>query len=450
MNGQAAAGEPGKRKGSRAMGERTGWKKRFAAVMLGLTVVCLAAASLFWGCTRRKKEPVQEPVTLTLVYAYQNAQWNQGIQTIAEKFQQQYPDIRLEVQVQYEDKVYEDVLAKLQARGQMGDIIQLKTPERYAREGLLAPIEEEVAGLLENTSLYQETVYGVEALGSTSGILYNKDLFEAYGLQEPKTYGEFLEICEVLKAKGIPPVGVAGGDLWHLEFWVNHFFRTEIVKNVPDWLSERMAGRVSWQSEEGISMLTHLQQLFSGGYLNEDWQTALDGNLSYRMSMGEVAMMYTGSWTARELMKLNPGIRLGWFYLPDEEGNVVVSRNQDVYWCLTKECGEEEEKYRAALCFLEFFYGEEVYAGLCENTFGFPVTTEKADFVGTGIQKEIRDKFIEGQRHVTDYIGNDDTPQNFEKSLLNEVKQLADMQTDVLDTAQKLDALWEKYQEQEN
>ena len=51
---------------------------------------------------------------------------------------------------------------------------------------------------------------------------------------------------------------------------------------------------------------------------------------------------------------------------------------------------------------------------------------------------------------MTDYIGNDDTPQNFEKSLLNEVKQLADVQTDVLDTARRLDALWEKYQEQEN
>lgn len=428
--------------------ERTGWKKRFAAGVLGLAALTFAAASLFFGCTGTKKEEAPEPLTLTFVYAYQNAQWNQGIQTILEKFQQQYPQIRLDVKVQYEDKVYEDVLAKLQARGQMGDIIQLKTPERYAKEGLLAPIEERVGALLEHTSRYEGAVYGMEALGSTNGILYNKDIFEKYRLKEPKTYGEFLEICEVLKAHGIPPIGVAGGDLWHLEFWVNHFFRTEIVKNIPNWLSERMAGRVSWQSPEGISMLTHLQQLFSDGYLNEDWQTALDGNLSYRMSMGEVAMMYTGSWTARELMKLNPQIRLGWFYLPDEAGNVVVSRNQDVYWCLTKECGEEEEKYQAALCFLEFFYGEEVYDGLCQNTFGFPVTVEKAEFSGTGIQKEIRDKFIGEQYHVTDFIGNDDTPQNFEKSLLNEVKQLADIQTDVLDTAGKLDALWEKYQEQ--
>lgn len=431
------------------MEERTGWKKRFAALLPALAVLCLAAASLFWGCRERQKEEAAEPVTLTFVYAYQNAQWNQGIQTIVEKFQQQYPEIRLEVQVQYENKVYEDVLAKLQARGRMGDIIQLKTPERYAREGLLAPIEEEVAGLLEHTSRYEGAVYGMEALGSTNGMLYNKEIFEAYRLDAPETYGEFLEICEVLKAHGISPIGVAGGDLWHLEFWVNHFFRTEIVKKIPNWLAERRDGRVSWQSPEGISMLEHLKQLFSDGYLNEDWQTALDGNLSYRMSTGEVAMMYTGSWTARELLKLNPKIRLGWFYLPDEEGDVVVSRNQDVYFCLTKECGEDEEKYRAALCFLEFFYGEEVYGSLCENTFGFPVTLEKPYFTGTGIQKEIRDQFIGGHKHITDFIGNDDTPQNFEKSLLNEVKKLAEIQTDVWDMAQKLDELWEKCQEQE-
>ena len=106
---------------------------------------------LFAACRRGsgQQETAEEPVTVTLVYAYQNAQWNQGIQTIVEEFSKSHGDIIIDVQVQYEDKVYEDILAKLQARGELGDIIQLKTPQRYAREGLLAAIPEEMGALLD-------------------------------------------------------------------------------------------------------------------------------------------------------------------------------------------------------------------------------------------------------------------------------------------------------------
>lgn len=64
---------------------------------------------------------------------------------------------------------------------------------------------------LNSTSINQ-TVYNGKVIGlphweaSISGTLYNKKLFEKYGLETPKTQDEFLKVCEELLQNGITPV----------------------------------------------------------------------------------------------------------------------------------------------------------------------------------------------------------------------------------------------------
>lgn len=431
---------------------RTGsgkWDKILAVGGTAAIFFCLIFLWVYVQGTKKEPEDAPDPVTITLVYAYQNAQWNQGIQTIAEEFNKTHADIAVDVQVQYEDKVYEDILAKLQARGEMGDVIQIKTPGRYTKEGLLAPIPAELTGLLDETYRYEGEDYGLLAVGHTNGILYNRDIFERCGLTKPQTYGEFLQICETLSDHGVTPVGVAGAELWHLEFWVNHFFRNDVLSENENWLADCGAGKVRWQDEGPVRMLSHLQQLLTSGYVNEDWPVKQDGNLAYSMSQGEVAMIYTGSWTALEVQKLNPSLSLGWFFVPDEGGNVIVSENKDVYWCITKQCGEDEARYRAACEFLGYFYSDDVYTSLCESIYAFPVTAEKAVIARDEIQLEMKEGFSGDQRHMSFYIGDDNTPQGFETALLTEIVALGERRRTVAEVAVRLDELWEKYREQE-
>lgn len=423
-------------------------KRRIIIMLAGMIIMGLALLVVFLSIFSKKNEvKTSEVVELNLVYAYQNAQWHQGIQSIVEAFQNDHENILIHTQVQYEDKVYEDILYKLQARGELGDIIQMKNPERYAAAGLLAPIDEVLGDLLENAYYYGDQLYALEALESTNGILYNRDIFEQYGLSEPETYQAFLELCSILQDNGETPIGVAGGDLWHMEFWVNHFFRTDVLQTNLNWLTDRNQGLVSWLDEEPRQMLEHLQQLFTSGYVNSDWAVMRDGNLAYVMSQGQVVMIYTGSWTAKELVKLNPQMNLGWFYLPDEDEQTIITQNQDVYWSVTAACGEDTDKYQAAMCFLEFFYQSDVYGKLCSDTFGFPVTIEKYADGADGIQLEIQEKFLQDELHLSDYIGNDPTPQGFEKQLLYQVIDLAKGEITVDEVAQILDQFWDNCQE---
>ena len=49
---------------------------------------------------------------------------------------------------------------------------------------------------------------------SLAGIFYNKEMFEKYGLSEPKTLADLENICKTLKDNGITPFALANGSKW--------------------------------------------------------------------------------------------------------------------------------------------------------------------------------------------------------------------------------------------
>ncbi len=385
-----------------------------------------------------------EQVELELVYAYQNSQWNSAIENMIQEFEEAYPDIVISYDVNYEDSVYEDILTRRIARNELGDIVQLKTPEAYAKGGLLGEIPEEVADLVSSVYTYEGSVYGVGAVESTWGVLYNKTLFEEYGLTEPETYDDFLEICQTLSNKGITPIGIGGTDLWSMEFWVNHFFRTDILATDEDWLNKCSEGEVSWTDEEAVTMMTHLYELCARGYVNESWLTTTDTSLSYMMSEGEVALIYTGPWTASSIEKLNCEMELGWFYVPDDVGTTYVSDNLDTYWSVTAECAADEKKYEAAMTFLEWFYSDDVYTELCEQSATFPLTDVEADYGDGSVLQAVWEAFCSADERVTVYIGNEDTPEDFEKELLEMVQSIMNGEYSVEAGVQLIQELWEQ------
>ncbi|MCD8150225.1 MAG: ABC transporter substrate-binding protein [Clostridiales bacterium] len=417
-----------------------------------LPLLCLVLAALCVALvydifadrvTASDSETAAEPVELELVYAYQNPQWNSAIENVIQEFEETHTDIVINYEVNYEDNVYEDILTRRIARGELGDIVQMKTPEAYAEVGLLGEIPDTVAAEVSSVYTYDGKIYGVGAVESTWGILYNKTLFEEYGLEEPETYTDFLELCQTLKNNGITPIGIGGSDLWHMEFWVNHFFHTDLLTADADWLKKCSAGEVSWTDAEAVTMMNHLYDLCANGYVNESWLTTTDTSLPYKMTEGEIALIYTGPWTAAAIEKLDDEIELGWFYVPDESGTVYATDNLDTYWSVTAECAEDEEKYEAAMTFLTWFYSDEVYAALCEASGTFPLTDLVLDYEDDSVLQDVWESFQDADEKVSVYIGNEDTPEEFEKSMLELVRQIMDGDYSVEAGLQKIQDAWD-------
>ena len=418
------------------------------SIIILVSLLVILCGSLFYDNIRNKERTKsagkdENQVEIELVYAYQNAQWNSAIEATVRNFEKKYPNIKVNYEVNYEDKVYEDILIKKIARNELGDIVQLKTPESYARSDTLGEISDEVKNLVTYTYDVDGKTYGVGAVESTSGIIYNKEIFERCGLSVPQTYQDFLNICKTLESKGITPIGVGGSDLWHMEYWVNHFFRTDVLSKNPDWLRQCSEGVVSWTDAEAIQMLADLKNLFDAGYVNDDWQTTRDGNLPYKMAEGEIAMMYTGPWTSFAIQKLNPSMELGWFYVPDVKGVTYASDNLDTFWSVTKECEEDPDKYDAAMTFLKYFYSEQNYTLTCEAICSFPLTKEWIATAGVPFQEETERAFRSSDKQIATYIGNEDTPVDFEKGMLLLLRSELKSEVSVTDAAQHIQQLWD-------
>ena len=194
-----------------------------AAILLFAVFLLLIFVLLSKPSSGSNDENTSEQIVINLVYAYKNNQWNSCIEEIVRRFEEDYPHIDIQYKIRYEDTVYEDLLYKLAARDELGDIVQIKEPYAWVESGLIAPLPDSLANLVNTTCTVNENTYGVCALGTTTGIVYNKKIFNELNLSLPQNYNEFLSLCQTLKENGITPLGIGGKDLWHFEYWLNHF-----------------------------------------------------------------------------------------------------------------------------------------------------------------------------------------------------------------------------------
>ena len=384
-------------------------------IVLALLIVGVIASIVGDIISNNKKNSAnsrdENTVELTFVYAYQNRQWAEAISETVEAFEEENPDVEIQCLVQYENRVYEDALTRLYARNELGDIMQFKTPYYFAECGALGEIPDEVCDdLVDATYSYNDTVYGVSALATTCGVLYNKTVFEEYGLEEPKTYGEFLEICKKLKKKGVTPLLYAGADLWHSEYFLNHFLHV-------------------YDGDAKKSFST-FKALFDAGYVNEDWQTVEDGTTAYLMAQGKAAMIFTACSTMGEIKGEESDCEFGWFYLPDESGETVITDTKDAYLCITKECERDDEKYDAAVRFLKYFYSEDNYSNVLKKIYAISTTEQKTDTLVDGNYEKIVDGYFANERKDS-YIGDYRHVQGFERTILQDVPMFLTGQIDL-------------------
>lgn len=423
---------------------KTGTKRWLLTGAAALLIVLAAVLAL-----RLRPDAEQETACKTdieLVYAFQNSQWNACVEEVVRQFEEHHPGIHVSYQIQYENAVYEDTLTKLVARGELGDVVQLKEPYRFAENGLLAPLPEELADRVSSVCRVDGQPYAVAALGVTTGVVYNKELFAECGLEPPATWQEFLDLCAALRRQGITPLGVGGGDLWHLEYWMNHFLRTDVLSREPDFLAQCSAGTRGWDDPLIGQMLEHLSQLFRLGYVDGNWVNTPDTALAYHMAEGEVAMVFSGPWLISDALALDPSLKLGWFYVPGEEGQVAAGESVDVFWAVTSECARDPDRYAAAAAFLEFFYDQDVYEQVCASMSGFSTLLdgERGRYeTGDAIAQVARAR-AEADLHISAYVGDENTPPGFEKRLLSILVRLCEGELSVAEAQVQAVQSWEQ------
>ncbi|KJY30621.1 extracellular solute-binding protein [Streptomyces sp. NRRL S-495] len=266
----------------------------------------------------------------------------------------------------------------------------------YVKSDLLLPLDDMIAadpGLRSNflpsvfnTAVIDGRSYGIPMRGTQPVLLFhNKKVLAEAGLGVPRTWDDLLEAVRVLKAKGITPFALGGGDQWPTLMWYEYVF--DRVAG-PELFRKALSGdRSAWQSEDARKALGMLRQLVDAGAFGSNFDSVkfTDGGSPALLAKGRAAFELMGSWEYATQRDADPDFakgKLGYSEFPAVAGGKgdpadLVGNTNNFYSVLKKSKHPE-----AAAAFLKLMYSDEfVKAQLAIGN--LPTTTNTEQFLAT-------------------------------------------------------------------
>ena len=202
--------------------------------------------------------------------------------------------------------------------------------EDIVKSGLVADLTEEwqryyipVEGInpdLANAFSFEGKIYGAPLSGSYWNVFYNKKVFDEYGLEEPKTWDEFIQVAETLKQNGVTPLGLS------FQGWQNFIWFAELLaKYDPDLYADVMVGKAAYTDPGVVEVMEIYKDMLDKGYFSQPGK--IDGDLLQDFIQGDIAMHLVGQWFNNNLMQAEmvPGEDYGAFILPPIRDGVSPS-----------------------------------------------------------------------------------------------------------------------------
>ena len=317
----------------------------------------------------------------------------------------------------------------------------------------------------ERMYITADDVPGYPTATSVVRIFYNKTMLEQVGAEVPETWAEFMDVCQKLKDADIIPFAFPNATIDDLSWlWFNNSVCSQMDAGIVDQLDVSGNGYVELAEickgmDEGIidftdeslkasfELMKDFSQYWTSDYNGLDQTTAVD-----MFARGEVAMVQAMS-TKLESIETTVGDSFEYGVMPvpvitDEtyEGalgkSVILGGQPDIIFGINKSLEEDEEKYNAALDFVQYMSSPEIQVRLAEelcriplaNTVelpeklsGFKITEEPLRMAWfTGINEKLRNYFHRaGQEYLADSITVDEfaeTMNNSYKEVLDEIK----------------------------
>lgn len=243
---------------------------------------------------------------------------------------------------------------------------------------------------------YDGQIYGLPRNTDVLGFYYNKDLFEANGVEVPTTWDELLAAAQVFQDAGISPIAMDGQDKWPLAHFINCMIGTvkgtdtyaTMVNSVQnsDYSDPAWKDTVTAASEQA-------SLLFQPGFETTDYATAMNLFMN-----GQSAMFFMGSWE----MSMAPDFEVGYFTMPDFDGDgqgVIGAYNGGGYAISSSFAVKEE-----ATALLNYMFQPENWSKLSwEN--GVCMSAQDFSQYLTGNETDLQNDIINALNTASGIIG---------------------------------------------
>lgn len=385
-------------------------------------------------------EAAGEPVTLKIFSNLPDRKNGQGLveQMIIDEYMAENPNVTIEVEA-LDEEAYKTKFKAYSMDG-MPDVVSIWGQPSFLDEvleaGVLAELNEAdyadygfIAGSLEGFKK-DGKLYGLPRNTDIQIIYYNQKMFEDNGWEVPATYEDFIDLCGTIKAAGITPVAMDGGDGWPMACFLTDILVKVAGTDYADIVSNAIAtGDFSApEIKEATQMLVNAADagVFQTGYDTQDYGTAQ--NL---FTNGQAAMFAMGSWECS--MALNEDIpeeirtNIRAFTLPpmaDGKGgaNDIAAWNGGGYAVSANSEVKEE-----AIKFLNYMYQPDKLSKYgWENGVGMSAQDQSAFM--TGNETELQKQVVDILKNATSVSGtpiNDCGPSAFKTTIESEIQSVS-------------------------
>lgn len=205
---------------------------------------------------------------------------------------------------------------------------------------------------------YDGKIYGVPTNFASALVFYNTEIFKKVGVEVPKTWTEFMDVCKKIKAAGYAPLSVSASTAWCLSMIAGYLCDREGCD-----LTKIADGSAKWTDANFVDAATKLKELSQ--YFQKTYVGDSNDQATANFYNGQAAMLVQGSWAIAQINGNNASMqdKTGVFQFPGIEGkndpnrwivktdNLLVSKNtksKDGAIALLKEFTGTEAQKRTA------------------------------------------------------------------------------------------------------
>jgi raffinose/stachyose/melibiose transport system substrate-binding protein len=297
------------------------------------TTGALALAAAAVTTVPRGAAQAQEKVTLSFLHKFPEPNYIGYFEDVVKRFEAQNPNVSIKMEAVADDP-YKSKIRVVMASGNVPDIFFSWSGEyaaQFVRAGRALDLTSALSGdgwkdrftpaMLEPFRSGGK-LYGVPMNQSAALFAYNKAHFAKVGASEPKTWTEFLDVCEKLKAGGITPIALGSQAPWTTA----HYLGDLNAKLVPAALREAdyslsATPNALFRDPGYEQALTHFQELMQKGYFNRSPNAMTMAMVRGSFASGREGMLLTEIVQLAPMMKAKIGeMGLGVFKIPVIEG----------------------------------------------------------------------------------------------------------------------------------
>lgn len=195
------------------------------------------------------------------------------------------------------------------------------------------------------TGSFDGKVYQIP-VGTTiySGIFYNVDMFEEYGVSVPTTWDELVAACDTFAAADIPCMTSGGADGWPI-FVGAYGLLGSIYPDQYALVEGLWNGDIKWNDAKSLEMWEKMQ-VYASDFLEEGSSGLTHDGAPGRFASGAVAMLPMGTWNAAMIQAVDP--EMNWDYIPfpgsdNAEDNQYWFGKYDMGWVAAANTEHPEE-----------------------------------------------------------------------------------------------------------